>query len=188
MEDSKTLKFPEEESPETESAAADSVTEADGADIPLSITVEDGLRMVPIKNKMGQQIGVFDFRPTDFDIITRFNEMAQRWDEEVRKPLNALGDAPDVSDPEAEAALQKAKEKLFALCDYACGGNMSEAFFGSMNPFSPVDGGLYCENVLSAVSDFLAAQFNRETAKISGRVKKYLPADHLRKGGKKRLK
>ena len=185
MEDSKTLKFQKEETRETESAA-ESVAETGDAAIPLSISVDDGLRLVPINNKLGQQIGVFAFRPTDVGIIARFNEMARRWDDEVRKPLDALGDAPDVTDPEVEAALQKAKERLFALCDYAFGGNMSEAFFGSMNPFSPVDGGIYCENVLSAVSDFLAAQFDRETAKINKRVEKYLPKDHLKKGGRRR--
>ena len=64
---------------------------------------------------------------------------------------------------------------------------MSEAFLGSMNPVSPVVGGLYCENALNAVSEFLTKQFNRETAKISGRVKKYTPPrDHLGKGGKRR--
>ena len=182
MADEKTLAFPQDAAENAE--APETVPEE--AEFPLSITVDDGLRMIPVNNKMGQQIGAFAFRPTDVDIISRFNELARRWDDEVTKPLDALGDSPDMSEPEAEAALQKAKENLFALCDYAFGGNMSEAFFGSMNPFSPVDGGLYCENALNAVSDFLTAQFNRETAKIRKRVRKYLPKDHLRKGGRKR--
>ena len=183
MAEEKALDF--QQSAAEDAEAPETVSEESG--LSLGITVDDGLRMIPVNNKMGQQIGVFAFRPTDFDMISRFNELTRRWDDEVAKPLSVLGDAPDVTDPEVEAALQKAKERLFALCDYAFGGNMSEAFFGSMNPFSPVDGGLYCENALNAVSEFLTKQFNRETAKISGRVKKYTPPrDHLGKGGKRR--
>ena len=178
MDNEKRLNFPQE-APEAEPVPAEN-------ELPLSITVDDGLRMIPVNNKHGQQIGVFAFRPTDFDIITRFNDLTRRWGDEVAKPLEALGDSPDMDDPKVTAALQKAKENLFKLCDYAFGGNMSEAFFGSMNPLSPVDGGLYCENALNAVIGFLEKQFNREMTKISGRVKKYLPQDHLRKGGKRR--
>ena len=179
MDNEKRLNFPQE-APEAEPVPAEN-------ELPLSITVDDGLRMIPVNNKHGQQIGVFAFRPTDFDIITRFNELAQRWGDEVAKPLEALGDSPDMDDPKVTAALQKAKENLFKLCDYAFGGNMSEAFFGSMNPLSPVDGGLYCENALNAVIGFLEKQFNREMTKISGRVKKYMPPrDHLKKGGRLR--
>ena len=184
MADEKTLTFPQDAAEDTEAPEAKAVPEE--SEFSLSITVDDGLRMIPVRNKMGQQIGVFAFRPTDVDMISRFNEMARRWDDEVTKPLKALGDAPDVTAPEVEAALQKVKGKLFALCDYAFGGNMSEAFFGSMNPFSPVDGGLYCENAMDAVGAFLSEQFDRETAKIHKRVEKYLPKDHLRKGGKRR--
>ena len=185
MADDKTLTFPQDAAADTEEPETKAVPEE--RELSLSITVDDGLRLIPVNNKMGQQIGVFAFRPTDVDMISRFNEMARRWDDEVTKPLEALGDAPDVTVPEVEAALQKVKEKLFTLCDYAFGGNMSEAFFGSMNPFSPVDGGLYCENAMEAVGAFLSKQFDTETAKIHKRVAKYKPTrDHLRKGGKRR--
>ena len=186
MADDKTQAFPQGAAEDTEEPKTEAIPEED--ELSLSITVDDGLRMIPVKNKLGQQIGVFAFRPTDFDMISRFNEMTRRWDDEVTKPLEALGDMPDITAPEVEAEMRKIKEKLFKLCDYAFGGNMSEAFFGSMNPFSPVDGGLYCENAMEAVGAFLSEQFDRETAKIHKRVAKYMPTtrDHLKKGGKRR--
>jgi ribosomal protein L44E len=53
------------------------------------------------------------------------------------------------------------------------GGNMSEAFFGKVNPFSPVDGNFYCENALNAVGKFISQQHDREIKKISQRVNRY---------------
>ena len=51
---------------------------------------------------------------------------------------------------EAEfAALREAEKRLYTACDKLFGGNMSEAFFGKMHPFSPINGHFYCENALS---------------------------------------
>lgn len=176
------------ESVEETEAAPD---ETDEAEIPLSITVDDGLKRIPIQNKLGEEIGVFAFRPTDVDIVSRFNRMVERWSE-ITDALDSIEDSPDgvvdLNDPGVMAAMETAKKKLFELCDYAFGGAASKAFFGAMNPFSPIDGKLYCENVVTAVGAFISSYFKRETLQLNRRVKKYLPADHLRKGGKKRLK
>lgn len=186
--------LPETGTADAESAApaeAESLTDEEAPEIPLSITVDDGLRRIPINNKMGEKIGEFRFRPGDFEIVTRFNRMAERWDE-VTEALDGVRDGEDgtvdLTDPEVIAAMDKAKKKLFELCDYAFGGGASEAFFGVVNPFSPIDGNLYCENVFAAAGDFLSRYFQRETRKINSRVKAYLPQDHKRKGGKRRQK
>lgn len=193
---------PEETAPEnaipetadiTETASAvpaeamKTVPEEDG--IPLRITVDDGVKRVPIQNKLGDVIGEFVFRPTDVEIVSRFNYMVEHWGE-VTDALDRMEDTRDgtidLTDPDVAAAMRDAKERLFRLCDYAFGGNASEAFFGSMNPFSPIDGTFYCENVLMAVGEFISRYFERETFKINSRMKKYLPTDYLKKGGKRR--
>lgn len=143
----------------------------------LSITVDDGTRRVPILNESGDEIGFFKFRPTDLGIIERYNAMVGRFDE-VTKPLEDVsitpdGTAEDESDEQAVKALAEAKRRLFALCDEMFGGNMSEAFFGSMHPFSPVNGNFYCENAVEAVGKFISAQFDTETVKINKRMQKY---------------
>ena len=65
--------------------------------------------------------------------------------------------------------MKEAETRLYAACDKLFGGNMSEAFFGKMHPFSPVNGRFYCENALSAVGQYISKQFARET-KAAGRT------------------
>lgn len=146
--------------------------------IMTEIVIDDGSVEVPIKNKRGEQIGVFYFRPTDIGIIDRYNEIAGKFDE-ITAPLENVNIKPDGTadeneQAEAEAeAFHEAEKRLYEACDYMFGGNMSEAFFGSMHPFSPVNGSFYCESALMAVGKYISAQFDKETEKISKRVQRY---------------
>lgn len=143
----------------------------------LELIVDDGVQRVPIKNMAGDEIGVFYFRPTDIGIINRYNEVASKFDEIVA-PLENIGIAADgtaeSSDEDAISALNEAEKRLFEACDYIFGGNMSEAFFGKMHPFSPVGGVFYCETVLAKVGAFISDQFAKETNKIGSRLNKYV--------------
>lgn len=149
------------------------------------IVIDDGSVEVPIKNKRGEQIGVFYFRPTDIGIVDRFNQMAGKFDE-ITAPLENVNIKPDGTADENEQAeteaLREAEQRLYEACDYIFGGNMSEAFFGSMNPFSPVNGRFYCENALEAVGNYIGAQFNQETEKVSKRVQRYTHGYAARSG------
>lgn len=143
----------------------------------LNIQVDDGLRRVPVLNTYGEEIGVFSFRPTDFGIIQRYNKLVGELDHIV-EPLEhvsiaADGTADEDNDDAAAEALTEAENRLFAACDEMFGGNMSEAFFGKMHPFSPVGGEFYCEQALRAVGAFISAQFEAETKKVNARVGKY---------------
>lgn len=143
----------------------------------LKIVIDDGSQRIPIENMNGDEIGVFYFHPTDVAIINRYNESVSKIDDVV-KPLediniSATGEAEDSTDEAAVKALNEAEKRLFDLCDYIFGGNMSEAFFGKMHPFSPVGGEFYFEKALTAVGSFISGQFDAETAKISKRVSKY---------------
>ncbi len=140
------------------------------------IVVDDGTIEVPIRNKMGEKTGVFFFRPTDIGIIDRFNEMADEF-EQITAPLesvniNADGTADEKNDADF-TALKEAETRLYAACDKLFGGNMSEAFFGKMHPFSPVNGRFYCENALSAVGSYISRQFAREVKKVNSRIEQY---------------
>ncbi len=141
----------------------------------LEIVVDDGSVEVPIKNKRGDTLGVFYFRPTDMGMIDRYNQLAGDF-EKITAPLENLDINPDGSvdgDQAAEAAMQEAEQNLYAACDKLFGGNMSEAFFGKMHPFSPVGGRFYCENALEAVGQYISRQFAREVKKVNSRVEKY---------------
>ena len=140
----------------------------------FSIELDDGKVKVPINNKYGEEIGVFYFRPTDINILERYKKVADEFGE-ILKPLENFnletdGTSNDVGGMEA---LNQARTKLFELCNYLFDGDMAEAFFGKMNPFSPVDGKFYCENVLNAVGNFISNQFKTETEQLNARVSKY---------------
>lgn len=146
-----------------------------GVEMP-EIVIDDGSRRVPIRNKLGEEIGVFYFRPTDIGIIDRYNSMAAEFDK-ITAPLeniNIKNDGTvDGQDEEELAALREAEKRLYAACDKFFGGNMSEAFFGKMHPFSPVGGKFYCEHALAAVGSYISRQFDREVKKINSRVTQY---------------
>lgn len=146
----------------------------------FELVVDDGTRRIPIKNTMGDEVGVFYFRPTDIGILKRYREVSETF-AEVVKPLESVNITSDgtSTDDDGNEALEKAKGLLYEKIDYLFDSKCSEAFFGSMNPFSPVNGNFYCENVLNAVAGFISKQFDTEVKKINKRVGKY--TDQYRK-------
>lgn len=140
----------------------------------MELVVDDGSIEVPIKNNIGDVIGVFRFRPTDFNIVKRYNEIADRFGEVVKPLIDAnINENGEGEDEESIKILFEAENKLFELVDYMLDGNMAEAFFGKMNPFSPVGGKFYCENALEAVGQFISRKFDSEIKQVSARVNKY---------------
>lgn len=140
------------------------------------IVVDDGSVRESILNKHGEEIGVFYFRPTDVGMIDRYNRMAADFDK-ITAPLENVNINPDGSvdeKNEAEmAAMEEAVKRLYDACNYLFDGNFSEAFFGKMHPFSPVNGRFYCENALDAVGKYISRQFDREVTKVNNRVNRY---------------
>ena len=140
------------------------------------ITVDDGSRRVPIQNKSGEEIGAFTFHPTDLGIVMRYNNMVENFDK-VTEPLEALSAAEgdvDILEPRYAEAIREAEERLYEAVDTLLGSSgAAKAFFGRMNPFSPVDGEFYCTQVLSAVGLYIGAQFEAETVRFGEKAKKY---------------
>lgn len=155
----------------------------------LSITLDDGSRHVPIFNLYGEQIGEFKFRPTDIGMVNRFNEKSAEFSA-LAEPLekvniNADGTADEDNSAEAIAAFNEAESRLFALVDYIFGGNASEAFFGHMHPFSPVNDNFYCMLMLEKLGEFIGQQFNAEMPKVNANVTKYTNKYAGKRGGRK---
>lgn len=140
------------------------------------IVVDDGSVRESIRNKHGEEIGVFYFCPTDVGIIDRYNKIAADF-EKITAPLENVNINPDGSvdekDEAEQAAMQEATKRLYDACNFLFDGNFAEAFFGSMHPFSPVNGRFYCENALDAVGKYISRQFDREVAKVNNRVSRY---------------
>ena len=141
---------------------------------PMEIVVDDGSITVPIKNNNGEKIGEFKFRPTDFNIVSRYNEVADKFADVVKPLVDAnIGVNGEGEDEESIKVLNEVEQRLFDLVDYMFDGNMAEAFFGKMHAFSPVGGKFYCENALNAVGQFISRKFDTEIKQISARVNKY---------------
>lgn len=144
----------------------------------FAITVDDGSRRVPILNMDGEEIGAFRFHPTDIGIIDRYNRMADQFDA-ITEPLEGLdlseAGEMDVSDPKVTAALGEAQGRLYeAVNKLFASDGAAEAFFGTMHPFSPVNGEFYATQVLQRVGEFIGAQFATETKAMSKKARKYL--------------
>ena len=136
----------------------------------MSITVDDGSRRVPIMNTLGEEIGAFVFRPTDIGIIGRYNDLVARFDE-ITAPLQAAADADEAG---VADALERAGSMLSDAVNALFGSeDAADAFFGRMNPFSPVDGEFYCQQVLRCVGDYIGKAFDTETARFSEKAKAY---------------
>lgn len=140
----------------------------------MRITVDDGSRRVPIMNTEGEEIGAFRFHPTDLGIVERYNRLAETFDA-ITAPMDGLGDVDDLTDPNVVAALVEAKQRMFtAVNDLFGSEDAAEAFFGKMNPFSPVNGEFYAAQVLAQVGAFISAQFSTEIKALSKKARKYL--------------
>lgn len=142
-----------------------------------AIQIDDGMRRVPIENMVGQEVGVFYFRPSDIGILERYEKMLPQFDE-ILKPLENVsigkdGEAADPSDTETVEVLREATKKINDLLDELFDGNFAEAFFGKMNPFSPVGGRFYCEGAIEAVGNYIEQTFGAEAEAMSEHVSKY---------------
>ena len=151
---------------------------AEDKDLMMNIVVDDGSRRVPILNKSGEEIGAFTFHPTDLGIIERYNDMASGFDAIV-EPLQALeateGADVDLTNPTYIDALGEASRRLYEAVNVLLGSDdAAEAFFGKLNPFSPVDGDFYCTGVLNALGAYIGRVFETETAKFSAKAQKYM--------------
>lgn len=156
------------------------------------IVVDDGSVTEYIRNKRGEVVGEFTFYPHDIGIIDRYNKAVADFDK-ITEPLEQVTIKPDgTADGDELEALREAEKRLYDACNYIFGGNMSEAFFGKLHPFSPVNGRFYCENALEALGQYISRRFDREVDKVNKRVTKYTqsyqPHGHKtgkHKGGKK---
>ncbi len=145
------------------------------------LNIDDGSERIPIKNKFGDEIGVFYFQPTDTRIIDRYNEAIVQF-EKIVEPLISINNK-DIQTPEQFASvLQPVEEELFKLFDYVFNGNLGEAFFKRVSPFTLVGGSFYCELVLESVGALIADRIGVSVKKLNQRIKKHTHGYQSRTG------
>ena len=118
------------------------------------IIIDDGSKVYNIKNKRGEILGKFTFRPSDTNIVNRY--------EEVVDFFNSFK-IPEDTDQAIKVAEKEMKDKM----SYLIGGDAGEAFFSIMGPFSALASGeLFVENVLGAVANVIERELSVRTKRV----------------------
>jgi len=139
------------------------------------LVVSDGYIRIPVYNQLKEQIGLFKFSPTDVNIVNRYNEVANKFDE-VIQPLNdaSITAEGEAADDESVAILNEAEDRMIELFDYLLGTDSREAFFSRVHAFTPIDGNFYCENVFKSLGAFLEKKYDKELNKLDARIEKHV--------------
>lgn len=130
------------------------------------IIIDDGSKVYNIKNKRGEILGKFTFRPSDTNIVNRYEEVAEFFNS-FKMP------------EETDQAIKVAEKEMTEKMSYLIGGDAGEAFFSIMGPFSALASGeLFVENVLGAVANVIERELSVRTKKVLCRMNKYVAKYH----------
>lgn len=130
------------------------------------IIIDDGSKVYNIKNKRGEILGKFTFRPSDTNIVNRYEEVAEFFNS-FKMP------------EETDQAIKVAEKEMTEKMSYLIGGDAGEAFFSIMGPFSALASGeLFVENVLGAVANVIERELSVRTKKVQHRMNKYVAKYH----------
>ena len=130
------------------------------------IVIDDGSKVYNIKNKQGKMLGRFEFRPSDTNIVKRY--------EEVVDFFNSFK-LPEDTNESMETAEKELKDKM----SYLIGADADESFFSIMGPFSALASGeLFIENVLGAIANVIEREMSVRTKRVQRRMNKYVAKYH----------
>lgn len=130
------------------------------------IVIDDGSKVYNIKNKQGKMLGRFEFRPSDTNIVKRYEEVVDFFNNFT---------VPEDTDQ----AIQTAEKEMTDKMSYLIGGDAGEAFFTIMGPFSALASGeLFVENVLGAIAKVIEKELSVRTKKVQRRMNKYVAKYH----------
>lgn len=132
------------------------------------IIIDDGSKVYNIKNLHGKFLGKFEFRPSDTNIVNRYEEVVDFFN--------------NYTVPESEnkdEAMKKAEKEIVDKISYLINADAGEAFFSIMGAFSPLASGeLFCENVLGVIAKVIEKELDIRTKKVQRRMNKYVAKYH----------
>lgn len=141
----------------------------------LHAVVDDGTREIPLVNKFGKEICKVYFRPADYSILDRYNDLMDSFDDMV-EPLKHISIKNDgTAEFEKDWAILKQvetslKERINTLFDM----EEADAIFATRNAFSSVGGQFFCFRVLAALGGVIEKAIAEETALSAKRMAKYM--------------
>ena len=130
------------------------------------IVVDDGSKVYDIVNKRGKKLGEFEFRPSDTNIVKRYEEVVDFFN--------------NFSLPEdSEKAMQESESENQDETGDFWEDDAEEAFFSIMGPFSVLASGeLFIENVLNAIAKVIEKEMSVRTKRVRRRMNKYVAKYH----------
>lgn len=135
--------------------------------------VDDGYREIPVWNNLHEQIGTLRYNPTDLNIVNRYREIAGKF-ENITKAAIQANINPDGTGEDVESIdiINAAEKELTEALDFLLQSDSKRAFFSVVNPFTPIGGVFYCENVMEQLRVFISKLFDAELEKVNARVSK----------------
>lgn len=132
------------------------------------IIIDDGKKVYNIKNKIGERLGQFSFRPSDTNIVKRYEEVVEFFNG-YKAPLDSNND--EVS--------KKLEEEIAEKISYLINADASEAFFSILGPFSILESGeVFFENVINAIGTVIEKEMSVRTSRMTRRMNKYVQKYH----------
>ena len=140
----------------------------------LKAIVDDGTREIPLLNQYGKEICKVYFRPADFSILERVDEVAAR----LPSKLSALSGIELTNDGKAKketdlGILKEAEEIVKKEFNYLLDMDEADAIFAKRSAFSCVGGRFFCQLVLDALGDVVTNAVQEEAALAQKRMAKY---------------
>ena len=132
----------------------------------LKLVVDTGAIIVAIVDKNGNELGEFEFIPTDFDIIDRYENTMKYFRDRKIEDSDEFEFAKNFSN--------EIKEQI----DILLNSEASSSLFAKCSPLTPLaDGTLYFENVLEQIGTLVEKttkkRLENSMAKIEKATEKY---------------
>lgn len=127
----------------------------------LKLKVDTGAVTVDLEDANGNQIGTFEFVPTDSDILKRFDAVVD--------VLNAI----DLNNSPDAAAINRAADTVKEQFDFLLCGPVSAGIFAKCGPFTVVNSGdFYFEAVLEGVGNIIESKTKQRIDKKLAKARK----------------
>lgn len=124
-----------------------------------TIVVDDGSKEFTIKNHRGEPLASFCFRPTDTNIITRYEEVQQFFAHFA---------------PLENESVNECEQRVIEKMDYLLRADTGSSFFSIMGPFSPMTNGkLFVEVCMDTLYNVINKEFDVRIKKAESRIGKY---------------
>lgn len=132
----------------------------------MIIQINDGSKTYDIQNQNGEIIASVTFKPNDFNILRRVDEVVK----EMEEIIESIKDIP----PSAKAISEKEDELKNKINDLF-GSDVTTPFFNILGAFSPVGKGrLFVEDVMEKLIGIVRNEYENETAKEKEKLNEYL--------------